>query len=73
VTRLASRLDRLALTLTPPAQGTTEVWLVNDDGTLTHAGTGETLTAAELDARGGYVLDLTAPAPNAPPSSRPPG
>lgn len=61
MSRLASRLDRLALTLTPPDHGSIAVWLVNDDGTLTDASTGEKLTAAELDARGGFVIDLTSP------------
>jgi hypothetical protein len=42
-------------------QGTFVLWFVNDDGTHTNARTGETLTTAELRARGGYVIDLTAP------------
>jgi hypothetical protein len=61
VTRLASRLARLERDHTPPVQGTFVLWFVNDDGTHTNARTGETLTTAELRARGGYVIDLTAP------------
>ena len=61
MTRLASRLARLERDHTPPVQGTFVLWFVNDDGTHTNAQTGETLTPDELDTRGGYVIDLTAP------------
>ena len=61
VSNLRARLAHLTRTYQPQEQGRIEVWLVNDDDTQTNTRTGETLTTAELDARGGFIIDLTSP------------